>query len=175
MIIFYLTGGTAGASPFSAVRLTHAQSYTLYMPGLVAITFVLILLILFFYLRIFSTDKKRIFETWSCGLDEKNSKAQYSGSGFSSSIMKVFSSFYSSVSEVNFEKDVKKYFRSKSVYTEEINDIFEKYFYIPIEKLYLKLSDIFNILTNSENINVSLGYLFLSLIVCFIIYIFIIR
>ena len=175
MIIFYLTGGTAGASPFSAVRLTHAQSYTLYMPGLVAIAFVLVLLILFFYLRAFSANKKRIFETWSCGLDEKNSKAQYSGSGFSSSIMKVFSSFYSSVSEVNFEKDVKKYFRSKSVYTEEINDIFEKYIYIPAGKLYLKLSEIFNKAANSENINISLGYLFLSLIVCFIIYIFIIR
>ncbi|MHB8232205.1 MAG: proton-conducting transporter transmembrane domain-containing protein [bacterium] len=174
-IIFYLTGGNVNTNPFSAVRIIHAQSYSLYMPGLAAIAFALILLTVFFYLMAYSNNKKRIFETWSCGLDEKNSKAQYSGGGFSSSIMKVFSSFYSSVSEINFEKDVKKYFRSKSVYTEEINDIFEKYLYIPVEKLYLKLSDIFNILANSENINVSLGYLFLSLIICFIIYIFIIR
>ncbi len=174
-VMFYLTGGTVSVNPLSAVQIIHARSFSLYAPGLIAIAFAAVLLILFFYLRAFSANKKRIFETWSCGLDEKNSKAQYSGSGFSSSIMKVFSSFYSSVSEINFEKDVKKYFRLKSVYTEEINDIFEKYLYIPIGKLYLKLSDIFNVLANSENINVSLGYLFLSLIVCFVIYIFIIR
>ena len=174
-VIFYLTGGTVNSNPFSAVHIINARPFSLYAPALIAIALAAALLIVFFYLKLFSSDKKRIFETWACGLDEKNSKAQYSGGGFSSSIMKVFSSFYSSVSEINFEKDVKKYFRSQSVYTEEINDIFEKYIYIPAEKLYLKISEIFNKAVNSENINVSLGYLFLSLIVCFIIYIFIIR
>ncbi|MDA8273426.1 MAG: proton-conducting transporter membrane subunit [Deltaproteobacteria bacterium] len=174
-VIFYLTGGTVSSNPFSAVRIINARPFSLYAPALIAIAFAAASSAVFLYLKIFSSGKKRIFETWACGLDEKNSKAQYSGGGFSSSIMKVFSSFYSSVSEINFEKDVKKYFRTKSVYTEEINDIFEKYIYIPAEKLYLKLSEIFNKAANSENINVSLGYLFLSLIVCFIIYIFIIR
>jgi len=174
-VIFYLTGGTVSSNPFSAVHIINARPFSLYAPALIAIAFAAASSAVFLYLKIFSSGKKRIFETWACGLDEKNSKAQYSGGGFSSSIMKVFSSFYSSVSEINFEKDVKKYFRTKSVYTEEINDIFEKYLYIPAEKLYLKLSEIFNKAANSENINVSLGYLFLSLIVCFIIYIFIIR
>ena len=174
-VIFYLTGGTVSPNPFSAVHIINARPFSLYAPALIAIAFAAASSAVFLYLKIFSSGKKRIFETWACGLDEKNSKAQYSGGGFSSSIMKVFSSFYSSVSEINFEKDVKKYFRTKSVYTEEINDIFEKYIYIPAEKLYLKLSEIFNKAANSENINVSLGYLFLSLIVCFIIYIFIIR
>ncbi len=174
-VIFYLTGGTVSSNPFSAVHIINARPFSLYAPALIAIAFAAASSAVFLYLKIFSSGKKRIFETWACGLDEKNSKAQYSGGGFSSSIMKVFSSFYSSVSEINFEKDVKKYFRTKSVYTEEINDIFEKYIYIPAEKLYLKLSEIFNKAANSENINVSLGYLFLSLIVCFIIYIFIIR
>ncbi len=174
-VIFSLTGGTVSPNPFSAVHIINARPFSLYAPALIAIAFAAASSAVFLYLKIFSSGKKRIFETWACGLDEKNSKAQYSGGGFSSSIMKVFSSFYSSVSEINFEKDVKKYFRTKSVYTEEINDIFEKYIYIPAEKLYLKLSEIFNKAANSENINVSLGYLFLSLIVCFIIYIFIIR
>ncbi len=174
-VIFYLTGGTVSPNPFSAVHIINARPFSLYAPALIAIAFAAASSAVFLYLKICSSGKKRIFETWACGLDEKNSKAQYSGGGFSSSIMKVFSSFYSSVSEINFEKDVKKYFRTKSVYTEEINDIFEKYIYIPAEKLYLKLSEIFNKAANSENINVSLGYLFLSLIVCFIIYIFIIR
>ena len=174
-VIFYLTGGTVSSNPFSAVHVINARPFSLYAPALIAIAFTAVLSIVIFYMKIFSSGKKRIFETWACGLDEKNSKAQYSGGGFSSSIMKVFSSFYSSVSEINFEKDVKKYFRSKSVYTEEINDIFEKYIYIPAEKLYLKVAEIFNKAANSENINISLGYLFLSLIACFIIYIFIIR
>ncbi len=174
-VIFYLTGGTVSPYPLSAVHIINARPFSLYLPALVIIAFAAILSIVIFYLKIYSSNKKRIFETWACGLDEKNLKAQYSGGGFSSSIMKVFSSFYSSVSEINFEKDVKKYFRSKSVYTEEINDIFEKYIYIPIEKLYLKVSEIFNKMVNSENINISLGYLFLSLITCFILYIFIIK
>jgi len=174
-VLFYLTGGTVSANPFSAVRAVNAHAFSLYVPVLIAIAFSAVLLIVFLYLKVFSTGKKRIFETWACGLDEKNSKAQYSAGGFSSSIMKVFSSFYSSVSEINFEKDVKKYFRSNSVYTEEITDIFEKYIYIPIEKIYLKVSEIFNKAANSDNINISLGYLFLSLIICFVIYIFIIK
>ncbi len=174
-VMLYLTGGIVSVNPFFAAQIIKGRPFSLYMPGLIVISFAAVLLILFFYLRIFSADKKRISETWACGLDEKNTKAQYSGGGFSSSIMKVFSSFYSSASEINFEKDVKKYFRIKSVYTEEINDIFEKYFYMPLEKLYVKLSDIFNKSVNSGNINVSLGYLFLSLIICFIIYIFIIK
>ena len=174
-VIFYLTGGTVSSNPFSAVHVINARPFSLYAPALIAVAFTAVLLIVFLYLKSFSSDKKRIFETWACGLDEKNSKAQYSGGGFSSSIMKVFSSFYSSVSEINFEKDVKKYFRSKSVYTEEVNDIFEKYIYIPAGKIYIKISEIFNKAANSANINISLGYLFLSLIACFIIYIFIIR
>ncbi len=174
-VIFYLTGGTVNPNPFTAVRAVKIQSFSLYAPAIIAAMFIVLLLIIIFYFKIFASDKKRVFETWACGLDEKNSKAQYSGSGFSSSIMKVFSSFYSSVSEINFEKDVKKYFRSKSVYTEEVSDIVEKYIYIPIGKLYFKISEFFNRAANSANINVSLGYLFLTLIVCIIIYIFIIR
>ena len=174
-VIFYLTGGTVNPNPFTAVRAVKVHSFSLYAPAIIAGAFAILLLIIFFYFKIFASDKKRVFETWACGLDEKNPKAQYSGSGFSSSIMKVFSSFYSSVSEIDFERDVKKYFRSKSVYTEEVNDIVEKYIYIPAGKLYYKISEIFNKAVNSANINVSLGYLFLTLIVCFIIYIFIIR
>lgn len=174
-VLFYLTGGTLSANPFAAVRTVNVHTFSLYAPVLIAITFAAVLLIVSLYFKVFANNKKRIFETWACGLDEKNSKAQYSGGGFSSSIMKVFSSFYSSFSEINFEKDVKKYFRSNTVYTEEISDIFEKYIYIPIEKIYLKFSEIFNKVANSDNINISLGYLFLSLIICFVIYIFIIK
>ena len=174
-VIFYLTGGTVNPNPFTAVSSVKIQSFSLYAPAVIAAMFIALLLIIVFYFKIFASDKKRVFETWACGLDEKNPKAQYSGSGFSSSIMKVFSSFYSSVSEINFEKDVKKYFRSKSVYTEEVSDIVEKYIYIPVGKLYFKISEFFNRAANSANINISLGYLFLTLIICIIIYIFIIR
>lgn len=175
-VLIYLTGDAVINGMFSPLHVmnTPKGGFSLYIPAVTAAAITVSVILLVFVISFFSRNKIRTFDTWSCGLTENNKKAQHSGVGLSYSIMKVFSSFYSSVSEINFDKDVKKYFRFRTFYAEEINDIFEKYFYGPAAKFYLKVSGIINAAVNSESINVSLGYLFVALILCFVAYMFII-
>ncbi len=166
-----------GSNPFSAlspVQTYKNYSYSMYSPMLFITGILIFLGLAAMFFKIASNGKTRKYKTWDCGLEEDNKAAQFSGSGFSYGIMRVFSTFYSTASEIKFDTDVKKYFRKDTVYSEEISDIFEMKVYEPLKKYILKASNYLSSIFETENMNLSLSYVFLSLVLCVIIYLFLV-
>ncbi|MGB9873415.1 MAG: hydantoin racemase, partial [Hydrogenobacter sp.] len=142
-----------------------------YMPTFLSLLLLFILLIAFY---LFKPKKVRVYETWMCGLDEENSSAQATVLSQTYSIRRLFSMFYSSLSEVSFEEDVKKYFRKSLFYKEEVMDVFEKWIYKPLAISILKVSSYVRSLIQTGNINLYIGYIFLTLLFCFLFYMLVI-
>jgi hydrogenase-4 component B len=142
-----------------------------YMPTFLSLLLLFILLIAFY---LFKPKKVRVYETWMCGLDEENSSAQATVLSQTQSIRRLFSMFYSSLSEVSFEEDVKKYFRKSLFYKEEVMDVFEKWVYKPLAISILKVSSYVRSLIQTGNINLYIGYIFLTLLFCFLFYMLVI-
>lgn len=139
-----------------------------YLPfNLLFVSFIL-LLVIFLAMR---KNRARIYETWICGLDEENPSAQATTLSQTYSIRRLFSMFYSTVSEINFDAEIKKYFRSSILYKEELKDIFEEKIYKRLAGYILAVSDQIRKILQTGNINLYISYIFLTLLLCFLIYI----
>ncbi|MCS7284919.1 MAG: hypothetical protein NZ527_04290 [Hydrogenobacter thermophilus] len=106
-----------------------------------------------------------------CGLDEENPSAQATVMSQTYSIRRVFSMFYSSLSEVSFDEDVKKYFRRSVLYKEELKDVFEDRVYKPLVYSVIEASNYVRKFLQTGNINLYISYIFLTLALCFLFYI----
>ncbi|WP_340690946.1 proton-conducting transporter membrane subunit [Hydrogenobacter thermophilus] len=162
-----------GTYPYFLSRL-YPYNYPLYLKDLsyTPLSFSLILfltlLIAFYFLR---TKNIRVYETWMCGLDEENPSAQATVMSQTYSIRRLFSMFYSSLSEVSFDEDVKKYFRRSVLYKEELKDVFEDRVYKPLVYSVIEASNYVRKFLQTGNINLYISYIFLTLALCFLFYI----
>ncbi len=138
-----------------------------YVPINILLLSLVLLLILAFITR---RSKVRMYETWVCGLDEENPSAQATTLSQTYSIRRLFSMFYSTVSEINFDAEIKKYFRSSILYKEEIKDVFEEKIYRKLTAYILDISDHVRRFLQTGNINLYISYIFLTLLLCFIVY-----
>ncbi|WP_297456739.1 proton-conducting transporter membrane subunit [Persephonella sp.] len=76
-------------------------------------------------IKTYGKTKVRKYETWKCGLDEVNPKAQYSATGFSQPIKKIFAVLYRPVEKIVSVENKQKYFLPEKKYEASISDIFE--------------------------------------------------
>ena len=76
-------------------------------------------------IKAYGKTKVRKYETWKCGLDEVNPKAQYSATGFSQPIKRIFAVLYKPVEKIILVENKQKYFLPKKTYESSISDIFE--------------------------------------------------
>ncbi len=168
-------GALSNSGHFLAVQTFRNFSYSSYYPLLLISGILGLLFIGAILIKIFSNNSLRRYKTWGCGIEEENRAAQFSGSGFSYGIMKVFSTFYSRASEIKFDSEVKKYFRKDTFYSEEIGDILEKRIYDPIKRIIVKISGYADSIFETGSMNLSLLFIFLALVLCFIIYLFLVK
>ncbi len=139
-----------------------------YLPfNLLFVSFILLLVISLAMRK----NRARIYETWICGLDEENPSAQATTLSQTYSIRRLFSMFYSTVSEINFDAEMKKYFRNSILYKEELKDVFEEKIYKRLAGYILAISDQVRKILQTGNINLYISYIFLTLLLCFLIYI----
>lgn len=163
-LIVSMTGEAVNPHPFAGISLVGKADYSAVMPFLIAAAFAVLSVVLYFALKAVSRGGVRYYETWACGLDEENPRTQLSAGAFSYAIRRVFSMFYSTVSEINFEEDVKKYFRRKIFYKEKISDPIENFLYVPVKDFMVRLSERFASVIETDDINRCLGYIFLALL-----------
>jgi len=103
----------------------------LFLAGVVAF------IVVYLSIRLVSNAKTRYYETWACGLTEDNltNKAQYSATGFSSALRRIFSFVYGYKEELKQSSGKLKYFYPEKRYILEIYDV--------IEKIYNRILNVF--------------------------------
>lgn len=130
--IFYSNGLLLVAGDYDFGRIA---------PFGLAIAGIMVFLLIYFFTRVYNA-KIREYETWACGLDNTNltNKAQYSATGFSQPIRRIFGFLYKTKEELNFNG--KKYFLPKKAYKIYIEDRVEYFLYkltSMVIEIFLKL------------------------------------
>lgn len=127
----------------------------------IVITALVIIFMLTLLLTTLGTKKQNdvVDETWACGFNNITPVLQYTGSGFSQPVTKVFGPC------VSYEKEVK--IKSNVLLKQKTQDIIEKYIYKNVIKLVNLLSTYITKI-NYGKIQLSISYIFISLIVTLI-------
>ncbi len=108
--------------------------------------------------------KTKIGRTWDCGTD-LNPRMEITATGFSRSIITIFSGILRSTKQVEVEyvdADM-RYFPKGSTVKFEMKKVYDTYLYNPMLKLALKLSDYAKKIQNG-NVNAYVAYIFMILV-----------
>jgi hydrogenase-4 component B len=108
-------------------------------PLILLITGLVIFVISVWKLKLFGNVKTRIYETWACGLDEVNPKAQYSATGFAYAIKRIFAVIYRPEEKIKVLENKDKYFLPEKEYSAKTYDIWELLYGYFTEKLMFGL------------------------------------
>jgi formate hydrogenlyase subunit 3/multisubunit Na+/H+ antiporter MnhD subunit len=96
--------------------------------------------LIYLFIKVFGNVKTRVFETFSCGLENNSDKAQYSSNGFSQPLRRIFSKMYIITEKLSNAEDKRKYFFPVKNYVFEVKDLFEHIYDILSNKLIEKIS-----------------------------------
>jgi formate hydrogenlyase subunit 3/multisubunit Na+/H+ antiporter MnhD subunit len=125
-------------------QIFTSQGYNLPIPNLMVIGLILVttLGLVWLLMRLVSNRTTRTSETWGCGINSQNSSMEYTASGFSEPILKIFRPIYRTreKAERNFYDEGKSIFKDG---TAEIHTfkLFEERIYLPIANFVQKLSN----------------------------------
>jgi len=166
----YAVTGQHLQQSFSFINIeNNGKNITSLYPTMAVVAFVVVMLGVWVIIKIRAKGKVRRAETWACGLSEYNSQAQFSAKALTQGIRRVFSMFYSTVSAVRFEDEL-KHFRRGAIFEEQISDPIDKYIIINIPKIATQLSDKFKSSFQTGNLNFYIASIFFALIVSLTIY-----
>ncbi len=161
-LIFKLTEGFTGYVPtdnlFHLTSLIDGKSSVSNAAVLTA------LLTVFTISYLLIKADRTVYETWDCGLNEYNPKAQYTATGFSQPIRRIFSLILKPVRRVDVRRKAFKYYTQQMKVEEEVTPIFEKYLYLPTALSITKTADFVRSKIHCGNINAYLFYIALTLI-----------
>jgi len=93
-------------------------------------------------MRLFSSGKTRLSETWGCGLTSQNSKMEYTASGFSEPILRIFKPIYrtNEVLEQHFSDNGNSIFKDGRVEIRTFK-LFEERIYMPVAESIRRFSE----------------------------------
>jgi len=126
-----------------------------------ALAFIIGLALLYFMVRIFANNKTRITPTWACGQIKGSVTSQYSASGFSQPIRRIFGFFYNPKENVYKEEQKHNYFFPKQEYKATTTDAVEN-FYQLIGRVVIKTSGYLLAKIENGSIHMYLLYIFLT-------------
>jgi hydrogenase-4 component B len=165
-LVFKLTLGLSGNVPFGNV----IQLTSLIDPkSSVSNAFILLALaVVFIASYVLMKADRTVYETWDCGLNEYNPKAQYTATGFAQPIRRIFSSILKPIRRTSVKKKAFKYYTEHLEVEEEITPIFEKYFYFPAARFINAIADFVRSRVHCGNLHAYLFYIASALIVTLI-------
>jgi len=144
--------------------LTDPLELGRFSPWLVFLGFFVVLIGLIFVVR-FSLGKAtfRIGPSWDCGTPGLLPRMQYSATGYSKPIRRIFSFLYQPTRRVEIEDEGHEILRTAKRFESRIHPLFEEILYRPVLKLILTLSrKVRRIQTG--HIQLYLSYIFVTLI-----------
>lgn len=118
---------------------------------------------IFLLVKKYSQPTQRISETWGCGYTNLDKNTEYTPTGFSEPIVSIFKDIYrpKKTVSINYHDHSKSIVSTGKVHIDLIS-IFEEYMYIPITKIYSRITTLVAKLENN-NSNTYILYLFLTL------------
>jgi hydrogenase-4 component B len=105
----------------------------------------------------------RVAPTWDCGLRGLTPQMEYSATGFSKPIRMIFKALFRPRREVQREYDYSPYFAKTIRFESHVEELFEKRFYRPLNRVVLRLSRRMRAL-QAGSIQAYLIYIFITLI-----------
>ncbi|OPY34449.1 MAG: F(420)H(2) dehydrogenase subunit L [Methanomassiliicoccales archaeon PtaU1.Bin124] len=107
-------------------------------------------------------------DTWDCGtpLGPRN---EYTGTAFSSPLVRIFSPIYRSQTEIRTEFTASPYVKKRITYGLRFTDIFEKYFYRPLVRFITAVSKRLAVI-QTGSIQAYLAYIFIMLLLLLVIF-----
>jgi len=129
-----------------------------------ALAFIIGLALLYLLVRIFANNRTRVTPTWACGQTRSCTTSQYSASGFSQPIRRIFAFFYNPKENVYKAEQKQGYFFPKQAYQATTTDKIAN-FYQLIGKVVIISSDYLLKKIENGSIHIYLFYIFLTAIV----------
>jgi hydrogenase-4 component B len=131
--------------------------------GITAVGLVLLVVPFGFWLVFSRRAKVRLGPTWDCGLRGLTPQMEYSATGFSKPIRMIFKALFRPRREVQREYDYSPYFAKTIRFESHVEEVFEKRFYRPLNRIVLRVSRRMRAL-QAGSIQAYLIYIFVTLI-----------
>jgi hypothetical protein len=146
----------------------HPMDLGRFSPWLVFVIFLGILAGLIFLMRgILGKVLFRKGTSWDCGTGGLTARMQYSATGYSKPIRRIFSFLYQPTRRVEIEDEGHEILRTASRFESRIHPLFEELFYRPVLKFVLTYSRKARKIQTGY-IQLYLGYIFVTLILLLI-------
>ena len=124
-------------------QIFSSLGFTLPIPNMmiIGLTLVITLGVVWLVRRLFSNRTKRTSETWGCGITSQNSKMEYTASGFSEPILKIFRPIYRTQEKVErtYDDEGKIIFKEAKAEIQTFK-LFEERIYLPIAHFVQRFS-----------------------------------
>jgi hydrogenase-4 component B len=159
----------AGRMVNGLVLSTPSASFSSFSPYLLALLVLVLIPLCWIILRVVGGKREaRIASTWDCGTP-LTARNQYSATGFSQPLGRVFSYLYRSRTEVKEEGTASPYVKRSISYSTAITPLFERYMYAPVQKVVLGVAGRVGII-QTGSIQAYLAYIFAMLVFLLIVF-----
>ncbi len=165
-----LAGGCIVAGIFSSQILT-VLGYPGYLPDLFLISVLLTGALGLTYAAIytFASRETRVSITWGCGMQDPTSRMEYTGSGFTEPVVRIFAPVYRT--RISFSKeyhDPERCFVRTGTAKIELMKFFEEYLYLPVARLIDSYGEAVSKLQNGK-VDTYVLYVFVTIVVLIVI------
>lgn len=120
-------------------------------------------LILFLLVKIFGNQKIRTAPSWDCGLPKLTPRMQYTATGYSKPLRRIFSFFYQPTRRVELDDEEHEALRTARSFESGIIHIFDEWIYRPLAKAMVYVSGKAKLI-QTGHIQLYLSYIFITLI-----------
>jgi formate hydrogenlyase subunit 3/multisubunit Na+/H+ antiporter MnhD subunit len=141
--------------------------FDLPIPNLMTIGITLIVTfgLVWIFMRIFSNRTTRTSETWGCGIPSQNSKMEYTATGFSQPILRIFRPIYRTreIAERNYNDTGASVFKDGKAEIQTFK-LFEERIYLPTAHFVMRVS---NYISNLHDVDLDtyILYSFIAIVI----------
>lgn len=144
--------------------------FNFHIPNMMTIGLALLITfaVIWLFLRLFSNRATRTSETWGCGVPVQTAKMEYTATGFSEPILRIFRPIYRTREKVdrNFSDAGASVFKDGSAEIITFK-LFEEKIYVPIANFIIRLSDIISNL-HDVDLDTYILYSFIAIVILII-------
>jgi hydrogenase-4 component B len=123
-----------------------------------------IILVLFAVLAIFANRKVKPAPSWACGLPGLTPRMQYTATGYSKPLRRIFSFLYQPTRQVELEDEGHEILRTAQRFESKTTHVFDEWIYKPLGKCMVFVSKKAKLI-QTGHIQLYLSYIFITLIV----------
>lgn len=146
------------------ISLPHMIQFSPFLLGVVLLVSIVILIV---FGSVLGNQVIRLAPSWDCGLPKLTSKMQYTATGYSKPLRRIFSFLYLPTRRVELEEEGHEALRTARRFESRTTHIFDEWVYRPLAKLMMLASKKAKLI-QTGHIQLYLSYMFITLILLLI-------